>query len=414
MSSIHIYWDESHFWGLMAQRALKHWGIPHRLVRAEEIAQGALAGKLDGEIPRVLLVPGGRARGKRDRLGPAGEQALWHYVESGGTYIGFCGGAGLALRDNLGLCPWRRRPFSDRLQHFLSGHMHVDLNADDPRVPSELGSEALIPVWWPGQFYEQDNGVKVLASYRTPGPDFWVADICLKTLPKGTLTDWENLYGIRLKPDFLNDTPSLIRGNCGKGEYILSYAHLETPASPQANLWLASLLGELLEITPNTTTLPAWDVAGRPVVWDNSVLSQARSSLESIIETGLQHFLLFWRTPWLLGWRRGIPGAGINSLYSMICEAQAAPPTPQAEQFWQQESAKFEKAVKLLHEGLTGYLLAERLAMTVYHSGPSSLDPDVLANQRAALFGKPAHPGGIYAAIANTLETLHWHLQGLP
>ncbi len=414
MSSIHIYWDESHFWGLMVQRALQHWGIPHRLVRAEEIAQGVLAGKLDSEVPHVLMVPGGRARGKRDRLGVAGIKAIQDYVQNGGTYMGFCGGAGLALSENLGLCPWHRKSFSDRLQHFLSGHMHVALNRENKRVPDELGEQALIPVWWPGQFDQQDNEVTVLAAYREPGPDFWVADLCLKTLPRGTLTDWENLYGIRLKPDFLQGTPCVVNGHYGKGEYILSYAHLETPASPQANLWLAQLLGSLLGQTLPTSAIPAWDVACRPVLWENETLAQARRQLESIIETGQQHFLLFWRTPWLLGWRRGIPGAAINSLYSMICEAQAHLPTSQAEQFWEKISGQFEQAVTLLQQGVTGYLLAERLAMTVYHSGPTGLAPNVLAEQRAALFGKPTMPGGIYSDIVETLETLHWKLQGRP
>lgn len=395
----------------MVQRALQHWGIPHSLVRAEEIAQGALAGKLDGAIPRALIVPGGRASGKLACLGAAGADAIRSYVKNGGTYIGFCGGAGLALQENLGICPWTRKAFPDRLQHFLSGHMHVDLNSQPSLVPAHLGTSIQVPVWWPGLFDNTNKDVEILASYTTPSTDFWVADLCVKTLPEGTLSDWEALYGIRIKPDFLQGSPCVVQGAYGKGEYLLSYAHLETPESSQANAWLATVLGKLMDTTFNSAQLPPWDVAKRPVYWQDKTLAQARLKIESIIETGLQHFLLFWRTPWLLGWRRGIPGAGINSLYSLICEAQAVEPTSRAKEFWDRKAPQFLKSVTLLHDGLTGFLLAERLAMTVYHSGPSALDPKTLMNQRIALFGKPAHPGGIYADIVGDLENLHWALQ---
>lgn len=410
MSSIHIYWDESHFWGLLVQRALEKWGIPHRLVRAEEIAQGALSGKLDGEKPRILMVPGGRARGKLERLGPDGAKAIRDFVDSGGAYVGFCGGAGLALSGGLGLCPWKRQGFEDRLQHFLSGHINVSLTEND-LTPKALGDSALIPVWWPGQFAPEKNGATVLATYNDPGPDFWVADLNLKTLPSGTLSDWENLYGIKLKPDFLKDRPAVIRGEYGKGTFILSYAHLETPASPQANAWLGHILGTLLDTAPFTEPIPAWNITERPQIWDDPTLIEARKNLEEIIETGLQHFLLFWRNPWLLGWRRGIPGAGINSLYSLVCESLSHEPSEAALEFWKPRAERFRNLMKIMREGVRGYLLAERLAMTVYHSGPSSLAPEVLKAQRAALFGTAPAPGGIYAELVGHLEGLFWRLQ---
>ena len=112
MSSIHIYWDESHFWGLLVTRALTAWAIPHRLVRGSEIADGALAGKF-GEAPKMLIVPGGRAKGKADRLGVRGMDAVCEFVHGGGTYLGFCGGTGLALSSpyGLGLSPWTRKGY---------------------------------------------------------------------------------------------------------------------------------------------------------------------------------------------------------------------------------------------------------------------------------------------------------------
>jgi len=411
MSSIHIYWDESHFWGLLVTRALSAWGIEHRLVRGSEIADGVLAGK-SGEAPKLLIVPGGRAKGKADRLGVRGMDAVCDFVNEGGTYLGFCGGAGLALSGpyGLGLSPWTRKGYKNRLHHFLSGHVEADLSAGDPLVPDDLGGRALLPVWWPGRFDPKDDGVTVLARYGKPAPDFWVADLNLSTLPKGTMTDWENLYGIHLRPDFLEGLPCVTANDFGKGRVILSYVHLETPASPQANRWLQHVLGEALGETPGGGPVPAWDVAAREVMWEDPALLSARRAMEDIIVTGTNHFLLFWRNPWLLGWRRGIPGAGINALYSLICESLASNPDEETREFWQERTDKFKVLMDLLNGGLTGYLLAERLSMTVFHSDPDAVSKEGLREQRRALFGIPPEPGGIFAELAVLLEELYWRL----
>lgn len=64
----------------------------------------------------------------------------------------------------------------------------------------------------------------------------------------------------------------------------------------------------------------------------------------------------------------------------------------------------------LLINGLTGYLLAERLAMTVFHSDPGAVAADGLKEQRRALFGLPPEPGGIHADLVSILEELYWRL----
>ena len=64
-----ILWDASHIWGLMVWRALCALGLPCRLVKGQDIANGALfrkpcpqgtPGKERGAAP-LLLVPGGNA-----------------------------------------------------------------------------------------------------------------------------------------------------------------------------------------------------------------------------------------------------------------------------------------------------------------------------------------------------------------
>mgnify|MGYP002597151385 CR=1 FL=1 len=75
-----ILWDASHIWGLMAWRAVRALGLPCRLVKGQEIAEGAYLGKPGGVSPnggpqqsgagvRLLLVPGGNARLKAAALG---------------------------------------------------------------------------------------------------------------------------------------------------------------------------------------------------------------------------------------------------------------------------------------------------------------------------------------------------------
>jgi len=139
MARVFVLWDESHLWGVLVLRALRALKQPHVVLRAHDIAEGALPGKSDpfgvlkggsahssqsgtpallpDLLPDLLIVPGGWARGRALRLGPAGMQAIRAFVAAGGSYLGFCGGAGLALTsprpgDSLGLCPWGRMGFA--------------------------------------------------------------------------------------------------------------------------------------------------------------------------------------------------------------------------------------------------------------------------------------------------------------
>jgi hypothetical protein len=408
MPLLHVLWDESHLWGLLVVRALLAWNLPFRLVRGEEVAQGALA----AERPAALLVPGGRAKGKAEALGPAGLKAVRAYVREGGTYIGFCGGAGLGLSgsDGLDLCPWGRGGFANRLEHFLSGHVRLELARDHELVPPDLDPAILAPVWWPAQFAPRDGDTEVLASYQGPGPDFWVADLSLASIPAQVQEDWEHLYGIRLEPTDMVGRPAVVTGRLGQGRYLLSYPHLETPASRQANAWLAHILGAVLGREAPRDPLPAWDLAGRPVRWSDPALLRAAEVFEDVIRTGREHFLLFWRNPWLLGWRRGIPGSAIDSLYALARECLAAQETEAAREFWQDKAPEFSRLAEIFHQAATGYLLAEHLAMTVLHSRPEPLHSRALKGQREALFGVQPAGGGLHAELLGLLEGLYWRL----
>ena len=225
----------------MAWRAVRALGLPCRLVKGQEIAEGAFLRKPGPGEAALLLVPGGNARLKAQALGPDGLETVRRWVAQGGRYLGFCGGAGLALRHEnaaagLNLCPWMRAAYPQRLHHLISGHVRVRLRADDPRVPPELtagqAADAALPVWWPGRFApEAGEDVRVLAAYDAPGEDFWLADLPLRRIPAQVFETWQALYGVNLSADFLAGQPLVVGGAYGAGGYILSYSHLETPDS---------------------------------------------------------------------------------------------------------------------------------------------------------------------------------------
>lgn len=451
MTRVFVLWDDSHLWGLLVLRALRVLGVPHGILRAHDIAEGALSGKsrpsgpaygssadadddkkLPSPQPSLLIVPGGWARGRALRLGEAGLAAIRAFVAGGGNYLGFCGGAGLALTsaggpragESLNLCPWGRMGFAGRLQHFLSGDVRLDLAASaatNDRLIPPGAAETLAQVWWPAQFApsaDKDDGVQVLARYAGLGPDFWVADLALSRFPEEALSDWENLYGLQVRPDFLTTRPAVITGRFGQGRYVLSYPHLETPDSPQANAWLAHILCGLAgEACPaplaKKTTTPPWRVGAEASQWPDPALLAAKAALEEAIHLGQEHLLLFWRNPWLLGWRRGVPGPGINSVYALVCEAlECPPPTPgsPAAQLWRERSAEFARLATLFCKGLSGLLLAERLDMTVRQTpgvdGADDMFSKNLRDMRTALFGPPPAAGGVCGQLLAILEEL--------
>jgi len=416
---LHLLWDESHLWGVLMARALTAWGLSWRLVSARQVRSGALG----AEKPACLLVPGGFASRKGASLGQGGLAAVRGYVAQGGAYLGVCGGAGLGLTvpGGLGLCPWARAPFATRLQHFASGGVHLSPSPGSAYTPEGLDHEPLAPVWWPARFLPQgepqdapDHGpVEVVARYGRPGPDFYMADIPLAMVPGETLEDWEALYGVRLAPSFSEGDPCIVAGRHGRGRYVLSHAHLETPASPQANAWLGHILAELagLDRAP-ASPAPDWAMGqGEPVFLD-SALERAMETMLETVRLGIGHGLLTWREPWLLGWRQGLPGAQISGLLAMLDHARRQTPGPEALAYWRGEAEGFARDVDLLARGLSGYLLAERLALTLWRVDPQAVPQRGLAEARLTLFGPPPGSGqgggGLCGQVLGVLENFVW------
>lgn len=404
---IAILWDASHIWGYLLLHAVRSTGIPFRVLKGLDIAQTGLSGKM-------LIVPGGSARRKADALGPAGAEAVRRFVKNGGRYLGFCGGAGLALADGLGLCPWSRDGMPDRLQHLVSGHLVCSISGESELVPPSLaGENALLPVWWPGRFSEPDEPgpVEVLARYHAPGPDLYVADMPFSSMPADILAEWDAMYGVRLRPSILDGRPCAVSGTYGTGKWLLSYSHLETPSgsfpgSEQAGIWLAHILRRWCDAALDLKELPPLNFHNLPVQWEDDALLAARASLDELLSLAEELGLLFPRNSWLLGWRSGVPGAQFNSLNAALSTTLSLTPDERRLKLWNEHKSAFESAFSLFCQGARSWLLARRLADTLADSAPGMLPRELLVDQRRALFGSPMFGGGLSEQLLDMLEEL--------
>ncbi len=410
----YMLWDESHLWGLMLWRALRDLEIPARIIRSSDIRRGVLS----NHPPAGLLVPGGWARLKADSLGLAGKSSIRDYISAGGKYLGICGGAGLGLSSNSGspcldLCNWSRKPMQDRLPNF-SGHVRCKV-----RLPhwKESRRDICLPVWWPSQFEPGDEAsseVRALAQYLEPDQDFWTADLPYSDLKQSDIFKWEQVYGINLNPGLLHREPCILHGTLGRGEFVLSYSHLETPQSRQANRLLRELLFTWLgwsvprEVKARVSS---WDLKNITPAWDDNVLMRCRHGLEETIDLGRTHFLFYWRTPWLLGWRRGVPGSQVNFLYAMAGHALGQNPKDEAQDFWKGEKEAFEHHLDSFLARLKTYLTRERLAMSLALSSPEASSDLDLQQEKQELFGSFPGYGGLYGRLIQPLDHLLYLLE---
>lgn len=387
-----MYWDESHLWGILLLRALKAMQVPVTILTAEDITNGSL----QQMNPDMLLVPGGWARLKSLALGDTGRKAVRAYVREGGQYLGFCGGAGLALASERGtpfldLCAWTRKPARNRLPNF-SGHLKCRVS----------GVNALqeLPVWWPSQFEPAPaSDLEILARYEGPGHDFWAADLEWSQVAPEETGRWEDLYGINLNPDLLRGEPCVVRGPYGRGSFTLSYAHLETPDSPDANRLLSTILGRT-----EPATVPIWNLSENLPLWEDRDLQALHWRLREVLRFGQNHFLLCWRHPWLLGWRRGVPGSAINFLLAMTWQARHTLPTSEATAYWQQHAPRILALCQEFCAGVRDYLLMERRILVTAPSSPESSASPQLQQRKVELFGKFPGYGGMYGDILRVLD----------
>ncbi len=348
-----MLWDASHFWGSMALGVLDELGFPVDVVSAAEIAEGALEGA------GLLFVPGGWAHEKSRALGERGREAIRRFVREGGSYLGFCGGAGLALdvKDGLSLIPAARKETKDRNPNF-SGRIRLKPLRNTHPLWMGLPRRPAFHAWWPSQFKIADRSkVRILAEYDAPEDDFFAAD--LKAGDVAEWTQWENRYGINLDPARLMGEPAVVEGRFGKGRVVLSYVHFETPGDPAGYRALFNLWQHLIA-TSGTDAQPVRGVT-RPILSPASVKTLRAMSDEvfGLIELGRRAFLWNWRLPWMLNWKRGSKGFEFLTVYTLLRQLANLAPMFQGEGAKKFDPA-LEEAVKALKTAIRSFVLRSR------------------------------------------------------
>jgi hypothetical protein len=410
--AVAVFWDQSLVWGIICLETMKALGVPFRLLSGKEIAAGALEGY------RVLIVPGGWAAHKVRALGEAGKTRLKQFVQSGGSYLGFCGGAGLALSSppSLGLVPLRRMLLSERLPN-ASGEIWIQ---GVPEHPIWEGLPPALPVsiWWPSQFMDQSLSESLcLATYMAPGAGFWVADLPLSDLQNTMVpwNEWEKIYGINLNPTRLLGHVAMIEARSGKGTLILSYPHLETPGDGWANRLFSRCLhyldqkaGQHLLHDCLGENVPATPMAG-PGKGTLKHIREAREAAQNLIEFGERHLLWQWRHSWLLNWRRGIRGLEYGTLAVVLghlfgCLDKLSAETKERGDPWL-ETAKQIKEQVIGFCRLAGELLMEEKLATQTRNltklGEINATVDLL---RTRLFGHKMNHGGLCRDLFDHLD----------
>ena len=403
-------WDESFLWGVMAYKALRAARLPFDLVRAADLRSG----RLDGY--EMLFVPGGWASNKIKALGPEGVEAVRRFVEGGGSYLGFCGGAGLATEDGIGLVPVRRRPTAERVPSF-SGR--IRLSTSDHAIWSGI-NEPVFTAWWPSQFVADGAEPAVLARYGDALPDAFSSDVNVGDAEKnGNWAKLEQLYGINLNPARLKGEPTVMEGRFGKGRVLLSLLHFDTPddangARVLTNLWkhLAPGVVNQVQSAPCTraSTRNRWAQAECEVRNTGTKpvdLQVIEDSVENLIGLGEQNQLWSWRTPLLLQWRRGVRGLEYCTLAVLVREI--------AERLGNQAggvpeiNGRLQRIKTLLlpfAEKAGRLLLLERQAMQGAHITYERCDdPDVQA-LRDELFSRSKSYGGLFKELLDEIDAL--------
>ncbi len=392
-----LLWDESFLWGVMARKALLAGGLRHDLVCSEDIRKGRL-----GDY-RMIFVPGGWASNKVKALGDGGVDAIRQFVRNGGTYLGFCGGAGLASEDGIGLLPVKRRPTKERVPSF-SGRIRV--NTSDHPLWQNI-TDPVFHAWWPSQFVV-GRDVSVLATYGEALPDSFSSDVNVgDAAAAGKWPELERIYQINLDPRRMEGEPAVIEGTYGKGKVLLSLVHFDTPDDPPGAAMLKNIWKEFI-CGCGPTDVPAHQSRNEQLRTDRG-LSELEAAVDGLIDLGIRNFLWFQRKSLLLQWRRGVRGLEYGTLSVMIREI--------AEQLRMRDRGRaasgLDEALERIRKRLLPFvdkardlLVRERLLL---QQGPITYercDDREVQVLREELFSRSKSHGGLFKELLDEMDGL--------
>lgn len=408
-----MFWEQSLVWGIICRQTLQELGVPFHTLSGPDIAGGCL------EQYRVLLVPGGWAAHKIRVLGNGGRKEITRFIERGGSYLGFCGGAGMALSSppSLELVPFERMPLDERLPN-ASGTVHIRGIPDHPAWKG-LPEEIPVSIWWPAQFaWHPIPRSLALGYYRRPGADFWVADLPLTDIAIQQMEwgDWEKIYGINLNPKRLLGQPAILEVRKRKGRLILSYPHLETPGDSLANRMFLNTLkyldNEAAKHLPfdGPTAFPA--VGSCPRVGKETLIAiqNIRETVDDLIAFGERHLLWYWYLPWLLRWQRGIRGLEYGMLAVTVRFLQELSRTMADDRPddgpWTEQLKRMEQDVNEFCGKAKAVLLEEKLAGYSGYLSKLGKVNERVDRMRATLFGSRMNHGGLCRNVFDDLDHL--------
>jgi hypothetical protein len=369
----------------------------------------------------MLLVPGGWASNKLSTLGDRGQTEIRRFVEEGGSYLGICGGAGMATEDGIGLLPIRRKPAAERVASF-SGPVRLTLAAH--RIWQGIETP-LFNAWWPSQFQAGDQRTFVLAAYEEALPDAFSSDI---PVADGRVIGWPGLekrYGILLDPARLHGEPAVMEGSFGRGRVVLSLIHFDTPgdsngAAVLRNLWDDLAPGWSVDSPANRETLRSRPI---PALLPEflGTLEEIQTVVDDFIEAGSKHSLWYWRNPLLLQWRRGVRGLEYGTLAVMIGEItrrlndprpDGGPALPES-----MESSRMKEEVSEIRDQIIPFvekakdlLARERLFIQTASLSPLECADAEISRLRQELFGSAMSHGGRFKQMIDVVDRLLFSL----
>lgn len=402
-----ILWDKSFLWGLIAYRTFAELNINFSLVTSEDVRGGSLADC------NVIFVPGGWASDKIVTLGEEGIEAIREFVAGGGSYLGFCGGAGLALdhENGLSLTTFGRMPTSRRLPSF-SGRISLSHDSPDHPLWEGVNDGAGFYAWWPGQFNIDDGAeAEVLASYGEPEDGSFVTD--LPVTPEADWERWEANYGINLDPEIIIGEPAVIEVRHGLGRVLLSYLHFETPGHPAGHRVLLNALTYLCAGAPVTFKEPARGSgfaeapSGKQQHPALMTAEELDKGMGGLINFGRRNFLWYWRNEWLLQWRRGVRGIEYSTLFGMLRQIHhSVAALDHADNELESKLSELRDLFFPFIEKARNLLAEERYAMSQGPIGPLKIDNEEIQGMREELFSHKKRCGGMYEEIVNLADEI--------
>lgn len=417
-------WDESYLWGLMACDALRKNRLPFDLISSEDIKKGTLVNY------KMLFVPGGWASNKLKALEDKGIEQIKTFIYNGGSYLGLCGGAGLATLDGIGLLNIKRRPTKDRVPSF-SGRVKLDINEHPMwegfkrKTDNDYFNQYIFYAWWPSQFIVDDKNIQILASYGEPMPDAFTSDFCIGDISfsNGNWSELEALYAINLNPLRLFGEPAVIEGKYGEGKVILSLVHFDTPDDIGGqivlnNLW-KYLLGDNFAYNEIDNPSKTYHFPDKKIAQYHSLINELLNIISDLINIGIRNFLWFQRNSLLFQWRRGIRGLEYCNLYVLIKRiyellGNYSGNTNKTEHPNEgdiyRELLQIRELLLPFCKKASELLVLERIALQKGHITYEKCDDHKINSLRNELFSNSKSYGGAYKNIISKIDNLLYNL----